>query len=321
MGDYIEQINQTLDNQKYLMSTVNTVYPSFYLGDLISKAKTAQTKGINQIKDAKTNENLKKHFNLAKLYDDEKKVLSLNDKLIMNNKDVYDYDFNENIQKIDKLNQIISTKNKIIQINEYEQYNKDRIIYIMQKIILFIVLMIVPIIFIALNFVTIVTGILFILVCAIITVVVVFIQMKNRQDNDVVNIMNKTKDTAKDFARTVVKDIFPQSFIKSCPSKHNPKAIVEYNYNSGNEVWLDNSENAWEEGDIPTIGATKQGYLALGKGAEPSPYYGGDPETPKYTCEWTDDPAKMTDMNRGTKFTTTIPCEYYPGYKTVSKNS
>ena len=145
--------------------------------------------------------------------------------------------------------------------------------------------------------------------------------MKNNQDNDVVNIMNKTKNTAKDFARTIVKDIFPKSFIKSCPSKINPKVTVQYNYNNGNEVWLDNSQNMWEEGDIPEIGATKQGYLALGDKAEPSPYYGGDPKTPQYTCKWTDDPAKMTDMNRGTTFTTTIPCEYYPGYKTVSKIS
>jgi len=24
----------------------------------------------------------------------------------------------------------------------------------------------------------------------------------------------------------------------------------------------------------------------------------------------------MTNMNKGLEFTTTIPCEYYPGYKT-----
>lgn len=321
MGDYSAQINTMIDNQKYLMSGVNTVYPSFSLDNLINAATNSQYDGIKGYDRDKQNEDIQTRLNLAKLYTDENEVLSINDKLMINNKNVYDSDFNENTEKIDQLNNVISTKNKTIQINEYEQTKKDRIIYIMKKIILFIVLMILPLILIAMGYVSFVIGIIFILVCAIITVIVVFFQMKNNRDDDMVNIMNKTRNTAKDFARTVVKDILPNSFIKSCPSKKNPKVNVQYNYNTGNEVWLDNSQNVWEEGDIPTIGATKQGYLALGKEAEPMPYYGGDPKTPQYTCKWTDDPAKRTSMNQGTTFTTTIPCEYYPGYKTVSKNS
>lgn len=321
MGDYASKVNTMLSNQKYLMSGVNTVYPSFSLGNLVNSATKSQYDSIKSYGIGQTNVDVQKHLNLAKLYTDQNQVLSANTKLMINNKDIFDSDFSENIEKIDQLNNVISTKNKIIQINEYEKSKKERIIYIMQKIILFIILMIVPVIFMTMGYLSIVIGIVFILVCAIITVIVVFFQMKNNQDNDVVNIMNKTKNTAKDFTKTVIKDIFPKSFIKSCPSKINPKVNVEYNYNTGNEVWLDNSENQWLDGDIPSIGATKQGYLALGDKAEPSPYYGGDPKTPQYTCEWTDDPAKRTDLNRETKFTTTIPCEYYPGYKTVSKTS
>jgi Ca2+/Na+ antiporter len=205
----------------------------------------------------------------------------------------------------------------------------------MKKIILFLVLMIVPVIFMAMGYLSVIIGIIFILVCAIITVIVVFFQMKNNEDNDLVNIANKTRNTAKDFAKTVVKNVFPKDFIKSCPSKINPKVTVQYDYNTGNEVWLDNSQNVWRDGDIPENilnedsapkNANKQEYLALSKKNEPSPYYGGDALTPQYTCEWTSDPAKMTDMsrgpmNRGTRFTSTIPCEYYPGYKTISKDS
>jgi len=324
MGDFSQQINNLLNNQKYLMSGVNTVYPSFSLGDLYNKATKAQYDGIKDIQNSQKDVDIEKTLNLSRLYTDENEVLSANTKLLVNNKDIYDSDFNENIEKIDKLNNVISTKDKIIKINEYDQSKKDRIIYIMQKIILFLVLMIVPIIFMAMGYISIIMGISFIIVCAIITVVVVFFQMKNNQDNDILNIINKTKNTAKDFAKTIIKDIFPKSFIKSCPSKTNPKVNVQYKYNTGNEVWLDNSQNVWEEGDIPSIGATKQGYLALGKEAEPMPYYGGDPTTPQYTCKWTGDPAKMTNMNQANQnmeFTTTIPCEYYPGYKTVSKNS
>ena len=325
MSDYSRQLQQIIDNQKYLMSDVNTVYPSFSLDTLYSSESKAEYNKIKSYNNEKNNNEINTKLNLAKLYNDENIVLNVNNKLMKNNNDVYNSDFTDNIINIDKLNSTISTKNKIIQINEYEQMKKDRIIFIMTKIILFLFLMIVPVIFIAIGYISLITGILFILVCAIITVVVVFFQMKNKQDNDIVNIINKTKETSKNFSKTIIKDIAPKSFVKSCTDKKNKKNTITYSYNTGNEVWLDNSENAWENGDIPSIGGTKQGYLALGDKAEPMPYYGGTTNNQRYTCKWTDDPAKMTNMNQATnrnmEFTTTIPCEYYPGYKTVSKNS
>ena len=335
MGEYQSQINSMLNNQKYLMSGVNTVYPSLSLGDLVNKERDAQFNIINKYYKEKQNQTIQTRLNLASLYNEQNEVLDISKKLMGNNRETYNLDFSENVEKIDQLNNVISTKNKIIKINEYEQTKKDRIIYIMKKIILFLILMIVPVIFMAMGYLSVIIGIIFILVCAIITVIVVFFQMKNNEDNDLVNIANKTRNTAKDFAKTVVKNVFPKDFIKSCPSKVNPKVTVQYNYNTGNEVWLDNSQNVWKDGDIPENilsedsapkNANKQEYLALSKKNEPSPYYGGDALTPQYTCEWTSDPAKMTDMsigtmNRGTRFTSTIPCEYYPGYKTISKDS
>ena len=333
MGDYQKQINSLLENQKYLMSGVNTVYPSFSLGDLVNKERATELKNIQAYNTEQADQNIKTRLNLAGLYNEQNNVLDISKKLLSSNRDTYNIDFNENVEKIDQLNNIISTKDKIIKINEYEQTKKDRIIYIMKKIILYLVLMIIPVIFMAIGTISIVIGIVFIFVCAIITVIVVFFQMKNNKDDELVNITNKTRNTAKDFARTVVKNVFPKDFIKSCPSKENPKVTVSYDYNSGNEVWLDNSQDVWKDGDIPENNLSessfpnnqdpnkKTEYLALAKKNQPSPYYGGDPTTPQYTCEWTGDPAKMTDMNRGTRFTTTIPCEYYPGYKTISKDS
>ena len=322
MGDYSNQINTLLENQKYLMSGVNTVYPSFSLDSLITDTRNSEYNGIKDYDAKLQNVNIQTRLNLAKLYNEQNEVLSANQKLIVNNRDIYDSDFNDNIEKINKINNVISTKNKIIQINEYEQSKKDRIIFIMKKTILFLILMIIPIIFIAMNFVSIIIGIIFIIICAIITVVVVFFQMKNNQDDELVNIINKTRNTAKEFVRPILKNILPDSFIKKCPSKdNNNKQSVTYEYNIGNEVWLDNSQNAWEEGDVPSIGATKTGYLALGEEAEPMPYYGGDITASQYKCKWIYDPAKKTNMNRGNEFTTTIPCEYYPGYKTISKIS
>ena len=47
MGDYQNEINSMLHNQNYLMSGVNTVYPSFSLGNLVNKERKAQLNIIN----------------------------------------------------------------------------------------------------------------------------------------------------------------------------------------------------------------------------------------------------------------------------------
>lgn len=321
MGEYKSQIDSILNNQNYLFSEVNKVYPSFSLSNLVSQAQNQERDKIKNITNSKDDKNLAVTLNLANIYKEKYDILNANDKLITTNQDTYLTDFNENIEKIDQLNNVISTKNKIIQINQYEQSKKDRIIFIMQKIILFLVLMIIPVILMTMDYISIIIGIIFIIVCAIITVVVVFFQLKKMQDDELINLVNKTKNTAKDFAKTFVKNIVPKDFIKSCPSKQNPQVTVSYDNNSGNEVWLDNSENQWKDGDIPSIGATKQGYLALGEKVKPSPYYGGDPSTPEYTCKWTGDPSKRTNMNsKDTTFKTNIPCEYYPGYQTIRRD-
>ena len=134
MGDnYQSQINNLLDNQKYLMSGVNTVYPSFSLDSLITDTRKSEYNGIKDYDAKLQNVNIQTRLNLAKLYNEQNEVLSANQKLIVNNRDIYDSDFNDNIEKINKINNVISTKNKIIQINEYEQSKKDRIIFIMKK--------------------------------------------------------------------------------------------------------------------------------------------------------------------------------------------
>ena len=49
--------------------------------------------------------------------------------------------------------------------------------------------------------------------------------------------------------------------------------------------------------------------------ASPEPYYSGQTNPKVYTCVWNGDPSKLTTMNKGAKFSTTIPCEFYPGFK------
>ena len=162
MGDYVASINSVLTNQSQLMSGVNRVYPANSLNNLVSTAQRQERENIQSITNSANDGEIGKRLNLAQLYKEKYDVLSANTKLMTDNQGIFVSDFNENTEKIDQLNNIISTKNKTIQINYYEQTKKDRIIYIMQKIILFLFLMIVPVILIAMNYLSILIGIIFI---------------------------------------------------------------------------------------------------------------------------------------------------------------
>ena len=136
-----------------------------------------------------------------------------------------------------------------------------------------------------------------------------------------VNIVKKTQDTAKEFTKNMVMNILPSP--RKCPKKCKPRrgrvgSESEVDMD-GNEVWLDNSENKWESGDVPDVGGDELGYKKLGSDVEPKAYYGGAKNNTQYVCRWNGDSTKMTNMNKGLEFTTTIPCKFFPGYETVSK--
>ena len=116
MGDYQTTINSILTNQRQLMSGVNNVYPGFSLNNLVSDAQRQQRQNIAGITNSAEDANIQKHLNLAQLYGDKYDVLNTNIKLMADNNDMFLTNFNENTEKIDQLNNVISTKNKIIQI-------------------------------------------------------------------------------------------------------------------------------------------------------------------------------------------------------------
>lgn len=321
-NQYKDNIDSVINKQKYLMDNMHLVYKNDSLVNLYNSAKSNESSSIDKYRLDRNSVYTQKNLNLMKLLEKENNILSANSNIIDKSNNIYIDEFNENIMKINKLNDVISTKNKIIQINEYEYNNKDRIIYILKTIILYLVLMILPIIFISLGYVSKLYGFLFIIICAIITIITKVIQMHIIKDKNIINIVNKTKETAKDFTQIFTKKINPNSCSKKCKKNITEEdsqqpILPPYNKNSGNEVWLDNSNNQWEEGDIPSIGSTKQGYLALGEEVEPMPYFNGNPNSVQYRCKWKYDPSKMTNMDKGTIFTTTIPCEFYPGYQRI----
>ena len=112
MGYYQKEINSLLENQKYLMSGVNTVYPSFSLNSLVDTEKAKELESIQEYDKEKKNQDIQTRLNLAQLYTDQNNVLDISKKLLSSNRDTYTNDFSENVEKIDQLNNVISTKNK-----------------------------------------------------------------------------------------------------------------------------------------------------------------------------------------------------------------
>jgi len=238
----------------------------------------------------------------------------------------YEGEFNENVVKLNFLNKELMTKSKMILLNEDEADKKDNINYILKSVAFYLFLMLLPISFIKFGILLRELNIMIIVVSGIITLIVVAVVASRNRD---INLVKKTKQTAKDYSIPILQKIVPKGIIKECPAKCMPKKPVysEEQVNpsygnknvSGNEVWLDNSTNVWEDGYVPEIGGTKLGYQQLGKNMEPKPYYDGIQKPTKYVCRWKGDPTKMTNMNKGQEFTTTIPCNFFPGYETIKK--
>ena len=270
------------------------------------------------------------------VYSQEDKVNVLND-VLRKKKEVqevnlndlksgrYDLDkyFMENVDKNEELTQEILTKDKIIMLNEYYQEKKDIWIYVLRSIIIYLILMILPIYMTAAGFLSYWVGMGLVGFCGLITLTVILWKSMMSPHQTLRKIEKETVKTLKDFSKDLIKGVFPEKFLKKeCKPTPKPKTpeLPKYDYTKGNEVSLDNSQNIFSEGDIPSIGATQKGYEMLGEEADPKPFFEGDKLSKKYTCRWNGDPNKMTNMDKGLTFVSTIPCEYFPGYTTISKS-
>lgn len=211
------------------------------------------------------------------------------------------------------------TKDKLIFMNEDAVKKKDKVLYVLYSIILYIVFMFIPFIFYGLNIISFGLLIGVVILFGLITGIVVTVKYYQMDD---INLVSESKKTLNEFALAGLENIVrDEVVVPECPKRCKKRKVSqEEGVESGaNEVWLDNSNNIWEEGEIPEIGSNYLGYQKLGKEVEPKQYYGGSSDNVKYICRWKDDPTKMTNMNRGLEFKSVIPCEFYPGYETVRK--
>lgn len=324
LGQYTSSINDTINNLNFVKDNSPDVYGTDELKQREQAANLNQRGHITRYAADKMGTQNNKLQNLQNLLS-RQQLLGANGIKILNteaNETVKD--FNHNVDKLDRIDREITTKEKIIQINQYYYEKKQMTVSAMKSVILYLALMVVPLILVLMGVVSKLYGFIFIGVCGLITLIVILVRLTKMRNPQLENISKKTKETAKDFTKDLLKDILPKDFLKPCPKRCRPHGSEEeapepeYNYVDGNEVWLDNSQNMWKKGDIPTIGANEEGYLELGEDVEPMRYFKGSENTPEYKCRWKYDPAKMTNMDKGQNFTTTIPCEYYPGYETVT---
>jgi len=321
-NQYQNKVNGMINRLVYIKDNSANVYQSDKLQQRFNAVTSNESASIQKYIEDNQESVRSKLNNLGRILNEENQLAKYDIEFIKSALDKYNEDFNSNIIKINYLDKEIMTKDKLILINEEDVRNKDNTIMILQSVLLYLFFMIIPFILLALGMFNLIFCIVLVIVLGIFTSVIVTIKYFKNKD---VNIVKFTKKTAKDF---VIDEIIPTSLVTKCPAKCKTKTPepsadnVNPEYQQmkgyGNETWLDNSENRWKSGDIPSIGATASGYAALGN-AEPKPYYEANPKSTKYVCKWMGDPDKMTNMNRGLEFATTIPCKFFPGYETVRK--
>lgn len=328
LDQYNNDVSNTLQNLEYVINNGQSVYGGEDLkqkyNQVLHNESAAVTDYQNQ-KDLVMEDKIKNWKGLLK---EKKNIMDAEKKILNKSKNNYINEFNENMIKLNELDKEISTKNQIIQMNQYNFEKKDLTVQAMQSAILYLVLMMVPLTLIFMGVIRPIVGYGAIFIFGLITLCVILIRFRRDGETDIGDIIKKSEKTSEELSRKFIKDIFPKSFVKECPKRCEPTPSEEeeeeppvppYDYNHGNEVWLDNSQNRWKQGDIPEIGATLKGWEKIEKGGQPKPYYGTNDGTPTYKCRWKYDPAKMTNMNKGLVFHTKIPCEFYPGYETIGK--
>jgi len=316
------------------VNNISSVYNGKPLAPQIKAVENKQREQINLYQQLKDTSQIERLYNLKKILDLGKSVDKINDGILGETIKVYDEDAIDNVKTLNDINREIMTKSEVISLNDHILHKRNRIISIMKSIILYLFLMILPVLLMCLGNITLQFGFIFIGICGIITaIVIIFRYVKEARDfartfpaeaKD--EVLGAVKDTAKllqiDNPKCVSKKKLPKPYpllsqSNQKPPVNNSTNTDQYRDNE-NEVYLDNSINVWEQGDVPEIGATLKGYDELNTKrhkATPEPYYSGQTNPKVYTCVWNGDPSKLTTMNKGAKFSTTIPCEFYPGFK------
>ena len=333
MYDDMSPIQKKYADMDNVVNNISSVYNGKPLAPQVKETENKQRNKINSYQQLKNTSQIERIYNLKKMLDLGKSVDKINNGILDETIKVYDEDAIDNVKTINDINHEIMTKSQIISLNDKVLHKRNQIISIMQSIIIYLFLMILPVILMSLGNITLLFGFIFIGICGIITAIVIIVRYVKEAKDFARNFpselrdeaLSVVKDTAKllkiDNPKCISKKKLPKPYPNSDPNKkppvNNSTNTQQYRDNE-NEVYLDNSINFWEQGDVPEIGATLKGYGELNTKlhkASSEPYYSGQKNPKVYTCVWNGDPSKLTSMNKGAIFSTTIPCEFYPGFK------
>jgi len=321
----IQQIYSDMDN---VINNISSVYNGDPLLPKVESTEDAQRRQVQYYEKLKNTNQMERIYNLKKMLDLNKSVEKINDGMIDETIKVYDEDAIDNVKTLNELNRDIMTKDEVIFLNDNVHKKRNMIISIMKSIILYLFLMILPVILMSLGNITLLFGFIFIGLCGIITAIVIIVRYVKEVRSFPAEIRDEVLSTVKETAKLLNLDNMkciskkklpkPYSDPNKKPPVNNSTNTAQYRENA-NEVYLDNSINVWKQGDVPEIGATLKGYDSLNTEEEmatPEQYYKGQTNPKVYKCVWNGDPSKLTSMNPDAKFSTTIPCEFYPGFKT-----
>ena len=236
--------------------------------------------------------------------------------------------FNKNVDLNNNINGSILTKDQIIMQNDYALLEKDRKIRALFIFLIYLIIIYTPFYLVINGNISKKIGYIVLAVSLLIVGIIILLVMFNTGQRTVNNIMKESKKVSKELSKDFLKKLVSSKYDKAiCPkSKCVPNGggkkpkLPNYDYKSGNEVWLDNSQNVFSEGDIPSVGGNSLSFTdknGITNTYTPKPFFKGDKDSKIYTCKWDGDPTKMTNMDKGTVFKTTVPCEYFPGYKSI----
>jgi hypothetical protein len=270
---------------------------------------------------------------------------------IVRNLGVYDNDFIEKIDELDKKNKKIMNIDRLIQQNEYASHKKEQDIFVLKSYFSALIVIIVIGLFYMTGIISPMKFLYTIIGVIVLTTIFVLYQIYvNNPDSKIKKITDMSIETAKKLEKDAVKFISPLIEINECPkdrkcAKTQPSTPTVINPNSSITnaspvVSRDQSDNPFRYGitsptELEALGASKMRscknidrnkpgqearYQECIKNIRPRQPVQGSPNAPIYVCKWNGNPSGMLENNKGLNvgnvryFKTYIPCQYYPGY-------
>ena len=212
--------------------------------------------------------------------------------------DYLDTQFTNNVHHLDSLKQGIDTNEQIIYLNKYESNLMDRKIAALFYVILYFAFFFIVLILTHFQVITPTTFIIYLIISTTLILWKIYTIYYSEEARALQAKLEATVDKLKESS-----DDLPKTCPWNCPdaplSGFIPvppppgQTIVQH------ELSKDYSTNKWLNGDGSDYGSISEKYATT------------------YRCEWNLGPTGAGRKSMPAQFTSTIPCENYPGYQQV----